>query len=178
MLWIIESACVLFRDWGRSLWQDRRRPDAKRKNPIMLEEFCLLDPSHLSTPRGWQSEQSSKTRTFTKRTKASPAPALIWTHTHLPVWCPSGKQHAALSLSKSLAVNLLGPMGAKWQAHTHMCTQTHSLSHSASVLKLTRWCESLWAESVDGGLGWWRFWNSICSPLLPLCTPLTRNVSW
>jgi len=44
---------------------------------IMLEEFGLLDPSHLPTPTGWQSEQSSKTRTFTHRTKASPDPALI-----------------------------------------------------------------------------------------------------
>lgn len=93
-----------------------------------------------------------------------------YVHTHLPVWCPSGKQHAALSLSKSLAVNLLGPMGAKWQAHTHMCTQTHSLSHSASVLKMTRWCESLWAENVDRGD--WRMETLLEQYLLTAVTSL------
>lgn len=37
---------------------------------------------------------------------------------------------------------------------THICARTHGLSHPASVLKMTLWCELLWAQGVDGSLGW------------------------
>lgn len=164
------------KDLGRRLclWQDRRRPDVENN---ILEEFCLMDPSHLPTPRGLQSEQQDQNIDPPHETLTSTS---LHMYTHLPVWCPSGK-HAALSLSKSLAVNLLDPMGAKRQAHTHMCTHTHT--RSLSPCQCAENDMLVWVavggkrrpRSQMGTVRWRCFWNSIYSPLLPLCTPLTRN---